>query len=75
MEILCTVKWKSFRSHRDEITGLANDTNPLMIAIYESYVFGEYEEQEISINNYKFIRCNSKSVHTGEFLLYLWNRV
>ena len=43
---------KGFRSHSDETTGLANKTNPLMIAIYETRVFGEYEEQEISINNY-----------------------
>ena len=42
-----------------------------MIAMYETYVFEEYEEQEISINNYKFVRCNSKSVHTGEVLLYV----
>lgn len=62
-------------TNKHEIELLAKKRDPSIILMSETHLTENIENEEVNIKNYKLLRCDSHSRHTGGVAIYIKNRI
>nr|CAI5837379.1 unnamed protein product [Callosobruchus analis] len=57
----------------DEISYLVTQIKPFVVCLSETHITNDILDNEICIQNYSLVRCNSSSRHTGGVIIYVNN--
>ena len=62
---------QSLTSHFDEIAQYVQQSDPIILALAETRLISEIDDEEVKLNNYCLFRQDSDSRHTGGVALYV----
>lgn len=66
---------RGLTTNKHELEILAKNISPSIILVSETHLTDDIVSTEVNIKNYKLLRCDSHSRHTGGVAMYIKNRI